>query len=158
MTFDWLQTSGTIAASGTLVLSSSQLTAQDASGAAQFNLTGTGATALGEVASFSFSFDGHSLSSVSSNSTGWRDNYPGEPVNLLESTWTSSQTFGTPPFGTLQVVGNSTQYSTATFGSASATGEWVLAPVPLPASAWLMLTGVGALGFAATRRGTPPVA
>ena len=123
--------------------------AQDAAGTAQFNLTATGAAALAEVSSFSFSSAGHTLSIVFSNSTGWRDNYPAEPVNILESTWTASKIFGngSPPVGTLQVVGNSTQYSYATFGSANAKGEWVLKlpPVPLPGSAVLLMGGLGLL-------------
>jgi len=156
VTFDWVQTSGSIAATGAITLSSASLTAQDASGAAQFNLMGTGATAIGEVAAFSFSFDGHSLSSVTSNSTGWRDNFPGEPVNVLESTWTASNTFGSsPPIGTLQVAGSSTQFSTASFGSVTATGEWELAPptpVPLSGSALFLAGGIGVFVRSARRK------
>ncbi len=156
VTFDWVQTAGALPATGSVTLSSPSLTAQDASGATQFNLTGTGSTALAEVSSFSFSFDGHTLSSITSNSTGWRDNYPGEPINVLESTWTASHTFGngSPPVGTLQVAGNSTQYSTVTFGSASATGEWELVPpttVPLSGSALFLISGSGLLLRARSR-------
>ena len=80
-------------------------------------------------------------------SSGWTDEFSGEPNNILESTWSASHTFSA---GTLQVLGNSTPTSigditTASMGTLSATGEWVLAaptPVPLPASAWLLLGGI----------------
>jgi hypothetical protein len=47
--------------------------------------------------------------------------------------------------GTTLVVGNSTQNSLVTFGSASASGQWQLVPttVPLPGSAILLLSGLG---------------
>jgi hypothetical protein len=153
VTFVWQQVSGNATASGSLTLTSSLLTPSNATGATQFSLmaaqiTGAGETVLGDVSSFSFTLGGQSLSTanMTSNSTGWADEYPGEPNNVLESTWSASRT---TPGGILQVVGNSTQNSlgdlvTATMGTLSATGEWVLSPatpVPLPASAWLLLGG-----------------
>jgi len=158
VTFDWQQTSGSVEATGSITLSSASLTAQDAEGTAQFDLTGSGSGALAEVAAFSFSFDGHSLSSVTSNSTGWRDNYPGEPVNFLESTWTASETFGNsnPPVGTLQVIQSSGQTSTVSFGGVTASGYWALqpaaTPVPVPASVWLLLPSLASFGLLARRR------
>ena len=161
VTFDWVQMSGTTTATGTLTLTSAALTASDASGADQFDLTAAtlpaGETILGDVSSFNFTMDGYSLTSVKSNSTGWRDNYPNEPINVLESTWTASKTFS--GVGTMQVVGNSTPQSngsfvTATLGTQTVTGEWELAtPVPLPSSVWLLLgAAVPLLGFTLGRR------
>jgi hypothetical protein len=165
VTFDWVQMSGNTPASGTLTLSSSLLTPGNATGASQFSLmlaqiNAAGETVLGDVSAFTFSFGGQSLSKsdLNSNSTGWADMFPGEPNNVLESTWGASHTFGS---SILQVVGNSTPTSfgdlvTATMGTLSATGEWTLAPptpMPLPASAWLLLGGVAALsGFARKQR------
>jgi hypothetical protein len=161
VTFDWVQQpGGTSVATGSLTLTSSLLTLPDATGANQFNLTlaeiaAAGETVLGDLASFTFSFAGETLSKANftANSTGWRDNFPGEPVNVLESTWSASHTFTSPfPGGTLLTVGNSTQDSFASFGSQQATGEWVLAPVPLPAAAWLLLSGVGCVAAFLRRR------
>jgi hypothetical protein len=165
VTFDWVQMSGNTPASGTLTLSSSLLTPSNATGASQFSLmlaqiNAAGETVLGDVSAFTFSFGGQSLSKsdLNSNSTGWADMFPGEPNNVLESTWGASHTFGS---SILQVVGNSTPTSfgdlvTATMGTLTATGEWTLVPptpVPLPASAWLLLGGVAALsGFARKQR------
>jgi hypothetical protein len=164
VTFDWVQMSGN-AASGTLTLSSSLLTPGNATGATQFSLmlaqiNAAGETVLGDVSAFTFAFGGQTLSKsdLTSNSTGWADMFPGEPNNVLESTWSASHTYGS---SILQVVGNSTPTSygnlvTATMGTLSATGEWILAPptpVPLPASVWLLLGGVAALsGFARKQR------
>ena len=165
VTFDWVQQSGNTTAAGTLTLTSALLTAADATGAAQFDITPSnipaGETLLGEVSSFSFSMGGHTLSTSNMNgtSTGWTDGYPGEMVNILESTWSASSTFAG---GNLQVVGNSTPTSygdlvTATMGTQSATGEWELAtPVPLPGSAGLFGVGIaGLIGFAALARRRP---
>ncbi len=163
VTFVWQQISGNGPAGGTLTLTSSLLTPSDATGATQFSLMlnqilAAQETVLGDVSAFSFSFGGKSLSKadLTSNSTGWADKFPGAPNNVLESTWAASHTFAG---GTLQVVGNSTPTSygdlvTATMGTLSATGQWVLAaPVPLPASAWLLLGGIVPLfGFARRRR------
>jgi hypothetical protein len=165
VTFDWVQMSGNTPASGTLTVSSSLLTPSNATGATQFSLmlaqiNAAGESVLGDVSAFTFSFGGQTLakSDLNSNSTGWADMFPGEPNNVLESTWGASHTFGS---SILQVVGNSTPTSfgdlvTATMGTLTATGEWTLAPptpVPLPASAWLLLGGVAALsGFARKKR------
>ncbi|MGC1523396.1 MAG: hypothetical protein WA803_17770 [Steroidobacteraceae bacterium] len=161
VTFDWQQLTGSDPATGTLTLTSSLLTPSNATGATQFSLmlaqiVAAGETVLGDVSAFTFSFGGQTLSTsdMKSNSTGWADMYSGEPNNILESTWSSSHTFSN---GTLQVVGNSTPTSygdkvTATMGTLSATGEWVLpkTQVPLPASIWTLLGGF-ALLFATTR-------
>jgi hypothetical protein len=161
VTFDWVQQpGGTSVATGSLTLTSYLLTLPDPTGANQFNLTlaeiaAAGETVLGDLASFTFSFAGETLSKANftANSTGWRDNFPGEPVNVLESTWSASHTFTSPfPGGTLLTVGNSTQDSFASFGSQQATGEWVLAPVPLPAAAWLLLSGIGCVAAFLRRR------
>jgi hypothetical protein len=164
VTFEWQQLSGNTTATGTLTLTSSLLTPSNATGATQFSLTPAQITAahetvLGDVSAFSFSFGGKTLTrtDMKSNSTGWADMFPGEPNNVLESTWSASHVFGGGNSGTLQVVGNSTPTSygdlvTATMGTLSATGEWVLvppAPVPLPPSLSLMLGGIALLfGFA----------
>jgi hypothetical protein len=155
VTFDWQQISGNGTGSGTLTLSSSLLTPSNATGATQFSLmaaqiVAAGETDLGDVAAFTFTLGAQSLTAanMTANSTGWADTYPGEPNNVLESTWSASRT---TPGGILQVVGNSTPTSlgdlvTATMGTLSVTGEWVLAPptpVPLPASAGLMLGAAG---------------
>jgi hypothetical protein len=155
VTFDWQQIGGSLPATGTLTLTSSLLTPSDATGAAQFSLmlaqiVAAGETVLGDVSAFTFSFAGQTLSTsdMKSNSTGWADMYPDEPNNILESTWSASHTFSN---GTLQVVGNSTPTSygdlvTATMGTQSATGEWLLVPkVPLPASIWTLLGGIALL-------------
>ena len=154
VTFDWDQMSGNATATGTLTLTSSLLTPADTTGATQFSLmlaqiNAAGESVLGDVSAFTFSFGGQTLvtTDLNSNSTGWADEFTGEPNNILESTWSASHTFKA---GTLQVVGNSTPTSigditTASMGTLSATGEWVLAaPVPLPASAWLLLGGIAA--------------
>jgi hypothetical protein len=164
VTFDWQQVSGSTPASGTLTLSSSLLRPSDSTGATQFSLmlnqiNAAGETVLGDVSSFAFSFGGKTLtaSDMKANSTGWSDGFPGEPINVLESTWSASHTFSS---STLQVVGNSTPNSfsnlvTATMGTLSATGEWVLAAptaVPLPAALPLLLSGLGGLLTVARRR------
>jgi hypothetical protein len=165
VTFDWEQLSGNATATGTLTLTSSLLTPADATGATQFSLmlaqiNAAGESVLGDVSAFTFSFGGQTLvtTDLNSNSTGWADEFAGEPNNILESTWSASHTFGS---SILQVVGNSTPTSigditTASMGTLSATGEWVLAeptPVPLPASAWLLLGGIATtLGLARGQR------
>jgi hypothetical protein len=160
VTFDWVQQpGGTGIATGSLTLNSSLLTPTNATGQTQFDLTlgqitGAGETVLGELTAFMFSFAGHTLtlSDFQANSTGWRDDFPGEPRNVLESTWSASHVFTTPfPGGTLLDVGNSTQDSFASFGSETVTGEWQLRPVPLPAAAWLLVSGVGGLAALARR-------
>jgi hypothetical protein len=119
VTFDWQQISGSQPGTGILPLTSSLLTPSDATGAAQFSLM------LAQIT------------------------YPGEPNNILESTWSASHTFSN---GTLQAVGSSTPTShgdivTATMGTLSATGQWVLPStrVPMPASIWTLLGGVAFL-------------
>ena len=164
VTFDWQQLSGSTPASGTLTLSSSLLRPSDSTGATQFSLmlnqiNAAGESVLGDVSSFTFSFGGKTLtaSDMKANSTGWSDGFPGEPINVLESTWSASHTFSS---STLQVVGNSTPNSfsnlvTATMGTLSATGEWVLAAptaVPLPPALPLLLSGLGGLLSVARRR------
>ncbi len=111
MTFVWQQLSGTTPASGSLTLTSSLLTPSDATGAAQFSLmlaqiTAAGETVLGDVSAFSFSFGGRSLATadMTANSTGWADMFPGEPNNILESTWSASHTFGGGASGTLRAA------------------------------------------------------
>jgi hypothetical protein len=137
VTFDWVQMSGNTTASGTLTLNSSLLTPNNATGATQFGLmlaqiNAAGETVLGDVSAFTLSFGGQILSKsdLNSNSTGWADMFPGEPNNVLESTWGASHTFGS---SILQVVGNSTPTSfgdlvTATMGTLSASSsvgdEW----------------------------------
>ena len=174
VSFAWQQLSGNSTASGTLTLTSSLLTPSNATGATQFSLmlaqiVAAGETVLGDVSAFTFSFGGKTLSrtDMTANSTGWADMFPGEPNNILESTWSASHTFSGGASGMLQVVGNSTPTSygdlvTASMGTLSATGEWVLVPttVPLPASLWFMLGGI-ALMFAfahPSRAGMRPAA
>jgi hypothetical protein len=166
VTFTWQQLSGNSTATGSLTLTSSLLLPTDATGATQFSLmlaqiNAAGETVLGDVSAFTFTLGGKTLSKsdLTSNSTGWADMYPGEPNNILESTWSASHVFGSGSSGTLQVVGNSTPTSygnlvSATMGTLSATGEWVLAPaapVPLPPSLALMLGGLALLSVGLRR-------
>jgi hypothetical protein len=154
VTFDWEQMSGNATATGTLTLTSSLLTPADSTGATQFSLmlaqiNAAGESVLGDVSAFTFSFGGQTLvtTDLKSNSTGWADEFAGEPNNILESTWSASTSIG--------------DITTASMGTLSATGEWVLAaptPVPLPASAWLLLGGIAtSFGFASGQRRRDPV-
>ena len=160
VTFDWVQTGGSMTATGTLTITSSLISAADAAGTAQFNITAfnlpTGESFASERSSLTFTLGGQTLTAanLTGNSTGWTDNFPGEPVNVLESTWAASKA---TPGGTLSLVANSTPTAngalvTVSMGTNTAMGEWKLAtPVPLPTSAWLLLGGLGAL-FAFRRR------
>ena len=161
VTFDWFQTGGTMTATGTLTITSALITPADTTGAAQFNINAAnlpaGESFTSELSSLTFTMGTQTLTAanLTANSTGWTDDFAGETVNVLESTWTASKTFSG---GTLSLVGNSTPTSdgalvTATMGTHTAMGEWKLAaPVPLPASVWLLCAGLGAL-VAFGRRG-----
>jgi hypothetical protein len=166
VTFDWDQTGGTMTATGTLTITSSLITPADTTGAAQFNIDAgnlpAGESFAGELSSLTFTMGSQTLTAanLTANSTGWTDDYPGETINVLESTWAASKTFSG---GTLSLVGNSTPTSdgalvTATMGTHTAMGEWKLAtPVPLPATVWLLFGGLGAF-FAFGRRGNAAAA
>jgi hypothetical protein len=160
VTFDWFQTGGTMTATGTLTITSSLITPADTAGTAQFDIDSAnlpaGESFITELSSLSFTMGSQTLTAanLTSDSTGWTDDYPGETANVLESTWAASKTFSG---GTLSLVGNSTPTSdgalvTVTMGTNTAMGEWKLAaPVPLPASVWLLFGGLGGL-FAFGRR------
>jgi hypothetical protein len=159
VTFDWVQTGGTMTATGALTITSSLITAADVAGTSQFNITAfnlpAGESFTSELTSLTFTMGGQTLTAanLSGNSTGWTDHFGAEITDVLESTWTASKTVdgGT---GTLSMMANSTPTAdgalvTASMGANTAMGEWKLAtPVPLPASAWLLVGGLGALfGF-----------
>lgn len=149
-----------------MTITSSAITAGEAVGTSAFAIAlgsfPSGETAIGDLTSFSISLGGQTMSetlgTVSlSNSTLWKDVKVGSGY-VLESTWTAAHVFTTPfPGGTLQDVGNSTSSSTASYTGVSATGEWALQPaaVPLPASAWLLLSGATGLSLMARRRKIP---
>src|SRR3984957_559527 len=160
VTFDWVQTGGSMTATGALTITSSLITAADVAGTTQFNITAfdlpAGESFTSELSSLTFTLGGQTLTAanLTGNSTGWTDHFGGEAMNVLESTWTASKTVGT---GTLSMMANSTPTAdgalvTATMGTDTAMGQWKLVtPVPLPASAWLLVGGLGAL-FAFRRR------
>ena len=160
VTFDWVQTGGSMTATGALTITSSLITAGDVAGTTQFNITAfdlpAGESFTSELTSLTFTLGGQTLTAanLTGNSTGWTDHFGGEAMNVLESTWTASKTVGT---GTLSMMANSTPTAdgalvTATMGTDTAMGQWKLVtPVPLPASAWLLVGGLGAL-FAFRRR------
>ena len=160
VTFDWVQTGGSMTATGALTITSSLITASDVAGTTQFNITAfdlpAGESFTSELTSLTFTLGGQTLTAanLTGNSTGWTDHFGGEAMNVLESTWTASKTVGT---GTLSMMANSTPTAdgalvTATMGTDTAMGQWKLVtPVPLPASAWLLVGGLGAL-FAFRRR------
>ena len=160
VTFDWVQTGGSMTATGALTITSSLITAADVAGTTQFNITAfdlpAGESFTSELTSLTFTLGGQTLTAanLTGNSTGWTDHFGGEAMNVLESTWTASKTVGT---GTLSMMANSTPTAdgalvTATMGTDTAMGQWKLVtPVPLPASAWLLVGGLGAL-FAFRRR------
>ena len=160
VTFDWVQTGGSMTATGALTITSSLITAGDVAGTTQFNITAfdlpAGESFTSELSSLTFTLGGQTLTAanLTGNSTGWTDHFGGEAMNVLESTWTASKTVGT---GTLSMMANSTPTAdgalvTATMGTDTAMGQWKLVtPVPLPASAWLLVGGLGAL-FAFRRR------
>jgi len=163
VTFDWVQTGGSMTATGALTITSSLITASDVAGTTQFNITAfdlpAGESFTSELTSLTFTLGGQTLTAanLTGNSTGWTDHFGGEAMNVLESTWTASKTVGT---GTLSMMANSTPTAdgalvTATMGTDTAMGQWKLVtPVPLPASAWLLVGGLGAL-FAFRRRAIP---
>lgn len=68
------------------------------------------------------------------------------PFDLFSSLTLGSTT--TPGSNPYQLVGPGGQ-----FGSLGV-GTFTLTPVPLPASAWMLILGLGALGFAAARQST----
>ena len=160
VTFDWFNVSsnGSTDASGELTLTSSLLNPPgntpftylfDLTPAA---LAAAGETALGDVSSFTFSFAGQTLtkSDITSIASGWTDEGSGPLGNLLSS-WSAANTFAT---GTLN-LGNNSENSFAEFGSQSAVGFWLISPpspVPLPDTGWLLLSGIGILGFFAKSR------
>src|SRR3984957_13195299 len=160
VTFDWVQTGGSMTATGALTITSSLITASDVAGTTQFNITAfdlpAGESFTSELTSLTFTLGGQTLTAanLTGNSTGWTDHFGGEAMNVLESTWSASKTAGT---GTLSMMANSTPTAdgalvTATMGTDTAMGQWKLVtPVPLPASAWLLVGGLGAL-FAFRRR------
>jgi len=162
VTFDWVQTGGSMTATGALTITSSLITAADVAGTTQFNITEfdlpAGESFTSELTSLTFTLGGQTLTAanLTGNSTGWTDHFGGEAMNVLESTWTASKTVGTGT-GTLSMMANSTPTAdgalvTATMGTDTAMGQWKLVtPVPLPASAWLLVGGLGAL-FAFRRR------
>lgn len=163
VTFDWVQTGGSMTATGALTITSSLITAADVAGTTQFNITAfdlpAGESFTSELTSLTFTLGGQTLTAanLTGNSTGWTDHFGGEAMNVLESTWTASKTVGT---GTLSMMANSTPTAdgalvTATMGTDTAMGQWKLVtPVPLPASAWLLVGGLGTL-FAFRRRAIP---
>ncbi|HXO13593.1 MAG TPA: VPLPA-CTERM sorting domain-containing protein [Mycobacterium sp.] len=162
VTFDWVQTGGSMTATGALTITSSLITAGDVAGTTQFNITAfdlpAGESFTSELTSLTFTLGGQTLTAanLTGNSTGWTDHFGGEAMNVLESTWTPSKTVGAGT-GTLSMMANSTPTAdgalvTATMGTDTAMGQWKLVtPVPLPASAWLLVGGLGAL-FAFRRR------
>jgi hypothetical protein len=162
VTFDWVQTGGSMTATGALTITSSLITAGDVAGTTQFNITAfdlpAGESFTSELTSLTFTLGGQTLTAanLTGNSTGWTDHFGGEAMNVLESTWTASKTVGAGT-GTLSMMANSTPTAdgalvTATMGTDTAMGQWKLVtPVPLPASAWLLVGGLGAL-FAFRRR------
>jgi hypothetical protein len=162
VTFDWVQTGGSMTATGALTITSSLITAGDVAGTTQFNITAfdlpAGESFTSELTSLTFTLGGQTLTAanLTGNSTGWTDHFGGEAMNVLESTWTASKTVGAGT-GTLSMMANSTPTAdgalvTATMGTDTAMGQWKLVtPVPLPASAWLLVGGLGAL-FAVRRR------
>jgi hypothetical protein len=162
VTFDWVQTGGSMTATGALTITSSLITASDVAGTTQFNITAfdlpAGESFTSELTSLTFTLGGQTLTAanLTGNSTGWTDHFGGEAMNVLESTWTASKTVGAGT-GTLSMMANSTPTAdgalvTATMGTDTAMGQWKLVtPVPLPASAWLLVGGLGAL-FAFRRR------
>src|ERR1700729_306143 len=161
-TFDWVQTGGSMTATGALTITSSLITAADVAGTTQFNITAfdlpAGESFTSELTSLTFTLGGQTLTAanLTGNSTGWTDHFGGEAMNVLESTGTASKTVGAGT-GTLSMMANSTPTAdgalvTATMGTDTAMGQWKLVtPVPLPASAWLLVGGLGAL-FAFRRR------
>lgn len=162
VTFDWVQTGGSMTATGALTITSSLITAANVAGTTQFNITAfdlpAGESFTSELTSLTFTLGGQTLTAanLTGNSTGWTDHFGGEAMNVLESTWTASKTVGAGT-GTLSMMANSTPTAdgalvTATMGTDTAMGQWKLVtPVPLPASAWLLVGGLGAL-FAFRRR------
>jgi len=156
VTFDWVSTSGPVA-TGSISITSSLITSTSFS-VTLAQLAAAGQTAIGDISAFNFTFaNGENLAlsnTTFSNSTGWSDNSNGE----LTSTWNASRSV-TSPSGTLQVAsvpyaGTSVASTVLTSGTTQDFGYWqvVATPVPLPAPAWLMVSGLGGLIAVGRRR------
>src|ERR1700722_15076689 len=111
VTFDWVQTGGSMTATGALTITSSLITASDVAGTTQFNITAfdlpAGESFTSELTSLTFTLGGQTptAANLTGNSTGWTDHFGGEAMNVLESALTASKTVGT---GTLSMMANST--------------------------------------------------